>query len=103
MLPCPACGCHARRTDARCPCCGAALPAGRRPPTAAAALLGLAIACSGKEPGTTDTAGDTGVETTTTPTVEPLYGATTTFIPTATGDTGVDVTDSGTGTGGSGS
>lgn len=103
MVPCPGCGCHARRTDARCPCCGARIGQAAGGRTAAMALLGLAMACSGKE-GDAGTTGDTGTETT--PTAEPLYGVTvTTSDPTDTDtDTDADPDSGGSGswTGGSG-
>lgn len=80
MLPCATCGSHHRRTDRRCPHCGAAASAGGPARTAAAALLGLAVACSGKEPATSET-GDTDTPTITSP--EPEYGV----VITTTGET----------------
>lgn len=72
MHPCPICGCHVRR-DApagRCPSCGA--PSATPSRTAAALLLGLALAGCGGDATTTDsTTGDTG-----TITAQPEYGVT---------------------------
>ncbi|MCB9697013.1 MAG: hypothetical protein H6738_09570 [Alphaproteobacteria bacterium] len=70
MHPCPTCGCHVRRIGP-CPTCAA--PAAKPSRTAAAVLLGLALAGCGGDKTTTDT---TTGDTATLP--EALYGVTVT-------------------------
>ena len=73
MHPCPICGCHVRRDapGGRCPSCDAA-PGTSPSRTAAALLLGLALAGCGGDATTTDqTTGETG-----TITAQPEYGVT---------------------------
>lgn len=55
MHPCPSCGTHRRPADPTCPHCGSSLPRPGR--TAAAALLGLTLACSGKDKGDDEDSG----------------------------------------------
>jgi hypothetical protein len=86
MRPCPQCGSHVLGAD--CPHCGARLAAGSGRSTLAAALLGLAVACTGKdvngeETGTPDT--DT-VDTT----AQPPYGIGTWTTPYGDADADAD-------------
>jgi hypothetical protein len=78
MHPCPTCACHVRASDRACPHCGAAIGARRAPLSAAAAVLGLAMACTG--PGKTEDSG--------TPTYGVDYGSSPTDITDTT-----DITD----------
>lgn len=70
MIPCVACGAHARPDDA-CPVCGARVAATRLRNTAAAALLGLTVACVGETTDKTASTAETG-------SVQADYGITTT-------------------------
>ena len=70
LTPCPTCSRHSLRGETCCPYCGNCVKTGR---TAAAALVGLALAASGCEQEVMDT--------------EPAYGAA--WVDTGdTGDTG---------------
>jgi hypothetical protein len=74
VTPCPHCSLHVRTRDAACVHCGGALPSTAGSllrSTATAALLGLAVACTGDGDKDSDThSGSTDAQ--------PLYGVTTT-------------------------
>jgi hypothetical protein len=78
--PCPDCGCHVHRADPSCPHCGTRISSKGGVSTFAAALLGLAVACSGKDVGGSDTGTTTTATTDDGTTPQPAYGVTTTYV-----------------------
>lgn len=104
LIPCPACSCHIRATEARCPLCDAVVHQkdGSIPRTAAAVLLGLSTAVAGcgdvAAPvyGTAGAGGTGGNVNTGGETSQPVYGTS------ATGGTGGMTGGTGGMTGGTG-